>query len=103
MEPWLGVRDRPGPLELLRPLGICGCSSPSGPAPHPPLPAAEGERRWSEQLVWSGRKATPQDFPMLGVLVEGAFPDPQPPLGPHTPVLLLYRLHSGSQAHLCDL
>ena len=40
---------------------------------------------------------------MLGVLVEGAFPDPQPPFGPHTPVLLLYCLHSGSQAHLCDL
>ena len=41
---------------------------------------AEGEKRWSEQLARSGWTAIPQDFPMLGVLVEGAFPDPQPPL-----------------------
>lgn len=58
-----------GPAELPRPTW--DLQVPPTRASAPPSPVAEGEKRWSEQLAWSGRTATPQDFPVLGVLAEG--------------------------------
>lgn len=81
-------------------LGPQSCRGPLGPVGAPPSPpVAEGEKRWSEQLAWSGRTATPQDFPMLGVLVEGAVPDPQPPLVPTPPFFCTASTHV--PMHIC--
>ena len=100
MGPWLGVSDRPGPPEPPRPFGTCGYPSPPGPAPRPPPPVAEGEKRWAEQLARSGRMAIPQDFPMLRVLVKGAFPGPQPPWVP-TPPFCSCTASTHVPTHIC--